>query len=571
MKKGFTLVEIIISITLILIIGTGATIVFVSSNNKDKDINDITNKILEAADAYVRVQTDDNGNLLATEVASGAKGVKIPLTNLVTAGYISESDADKVYEYGEAEGIEKGESGDYYVAFLTTDLCDGSTVTLASWMDAGKDVYLCNDYKKVTEEVVINNIIEHNNEVRLKWEEDKVPVTYGRYKMIEDSHIAWISMDNFTFDENDIFTYHNQDTDIIYSFYRGAVKNNYLQLGTKNGKPLLWRIVWYSDDGRMKIALDDTIPVILKTSDGEEIEIEPGTKLYEFYDYLTITEGSGYRIAFIPEEDSEPTTTTSDDSYYNDYSYKIKYKFDNMINASSKTTYSLSVKKWLDSTNLKSFDFVIANGSCNKNYRSSISGHNAYYPSNVFECYKTNTYEQYTGDTTFEDDISIIGNLTYGDVYMSGLISNRTGMASVHSEHYLVSAIPYLLEELLYEYDIEDSSSLDVSRLVYTKRYFVDKNGLVKSNTIEEIKEVSNILYKEYRKYWCSKPYNRYTLYDESGTLLYENLENCGGDLIVETSDFFAQIKPTMILDISNKALSNSLGTKDAPFTIQDK
>lgn len=88
-KNGFTLIEIIIALVLLSTITIIAGI-NITKKNENFDIDSINQKILEAANVYVEVKRDENGNSYLKEVISGAKGVKIPLKTLMHEGYIEE-------------------------------------------------------------------------------------------------------------------------------------------------------------------------------------------------------------------------------------------------------------------------------------------------------------------------------------------------------------------------------------------------------------------------------------------------------------------------------------------------
>ena len=146
MKKGFTIIEIIISISLVLIVGVFATF-FILNNKKNNELEKVTKEILEAANAYVKIEKDNNGNTYANKIVSGAKGVKVPLTNLVNSGYIKEELANKVYDLND----KLEDNQDYYVMFVedTSNYCDDvSYITISSWMDKGDNIYLCDNKDK---------------------------------------------------------------------------------------------------------------------------------------------------------------------------------------------------------------------------------------------------------------------------------------------------------------------------------------------------------------------------------------------------------------------------------------
>ena len=85
MKKGFTLIEIIVCIVLITLI---ASITIISTNyNKDKDL---IKMLTDAALLYIDVEKDENGNNYQKEIISGRLGLKLPIKELVNKGYIKE-------------------------------------------------------------------------------------------------------------------------------------------------------------------------------------------------------------------------------------------------------------------------------------------------------------------------------------------------------------------------------------------------------------------------------------------------------------------------------------------------
>lgn len=88
MKKGFTIIEIIVCVALIGILGISS--ILIAINNNDNDLEKITKKVLEAANVYVETEKDENGNNYLEEVSKGAKGVQVPLSLLVNKGYIKE-------------------------------------------------------------------------------------------------------------------------------------------------------------------------------------------------------------------------------------------------------------------------------------------------------------------------------------------------------------------------------------------------------------------------------------------------------------------------------------------------
>lgn len=210
MKKGFTIVEIIISISIILIIGVSATFFIV--NNKNNELTNITKEILEAANTYIKIEKDKNGNIYANEIVSGKKGVQIPLSNLVNSGYIKEEQANIIYKNNESLDNDK----DYYVMFIenTENYCDdGSYVTIASWINKGEDVFLC-DNRSSKSNTLFDKIVsdfEANGKTSCE--------IYPSFS--KDSGLCMIK-------DKELY-----DTDSIFYWYKGPGLNNYVKINNE--------------------------------------------------------------------------------------------------------------------------------------------------------------------------------------------------------------------------------------------------------------------------------------------------------------------------------------------------
>ena len=248
-KQAFTLIEIIISIVLLSILGI-ISIITVKINNKNNELNNISNKIIDAANVYVEIEKDENGNSYLEEVAKGAKGIKIPITTLADKGYIEKTTEEKLYTLNNTT---KKDGESYYIMFVNggtnQSYCESNQIqAISSWTIEGKTIYLCENYNNKDENIITKN---ENNNVKVHLEKFAVSKEY--YDSITDSN-----KDNYlTYKENGIFNYYNEETKKLFTYYRGAVNNNYLKLGSKDGKDLYWRIVWYSyDEKKMKLILD---------------------------------------------------------------------------------------------------------------------------------------------------------------------------------------------------------------------------------------------------------------------------------------------------------------------------
>jgi len=144
-KKGFTLIEIIISISLILIVGVSTT-VFVVSKNKNNELEKISKNVLESAQLYLENEFDENGKTYKTGLLTGGNAVVIPLNELEEKGYLSTNTLKTL----EDNDISKEE---YILAGVFEDakeLCSSSDNVIefeTSWSDKLKGledpIYIC--------------------------------------------------------------------------------------------------------------------------------------------------------------------------------------------------------------------------------------------------------------------------------------------------------------------------------------------------------------------------------------------------------------------------------------------
>jgi len=268
MKKGFTLIEIIIAISIVLLIGAGTTF-FVINNKSDNKIEKLTKQILEAGNVYINTENDKNGNLYAKQILNGKKGVKIPVSNLKNSGYITEKQVNELYKYkGEPEAGQ-----DYFVAFIngegtSEDYCkNGSTLSIASWtMSIGDNLYLCNvnndeDTKDEESETLFQRLLSVDcpappssfslpSNWTTKYVSDfstNLNSSYGNYFYDSAGYVVLIEKGGLA-DYKYYMNYTNQ-----YYKYTGIVNNNYVDIsGT------LFRIISF-DEEKMTLITENSI------------------------------------------------------------------------------------------------------------------------------------------------------------------------------------------------------------------------------------------------------------------------------------------------------------------------
>lgn len=134
MRRGFTLVEIIISIGLIVLIGTISIFSFnlINKHNKEKTLESMSETIFNAVNVYLESNSD-----IKNQLYNNKNGLKIPLTTLENSGLV---------DFGELS--DDLDSEDFVVTMLGStnpndDTC-ANTYTAKSWnITSGETIYIC--------------------------------------------------------------------------------------------------------------------------------------------------------------------------------------------------------------------------------------------------------------------------------------------------------------------------------------------------------------------------------------------------------------------------------------------
>lgn len=234
-KKGFTLVEIIICVSLIAAISTISIVIFTIN----KDSSNMTKKILEAANVYIATEKDEQGNTYEYGINNGGKGVRINVSELVNKGYVDE----KIYKTLEKE-YKLGDDKSYLI-WITNSIkgstdkeCGANaleyTVNWETKNGEGNVVYLCpyNSNKSSDELILINKLLKqgYNTNCENSLETNSLCLSHGK---------------NISDDEN---------LEDIY-YFKGKVDNNYIKF---KGLDKLFRIVRTTENNGIKIIEDET-------------------------------------------------------------------------------------------------------------------------------------------------------------------------------------------------------------------------------------------------------------------------------------------------------------------------
>ena len=528
-KKGYTTIEIILSLALISIVG-----MFFLVFNKKEDTNKIKNlteNILKSALVYANVEKDEDGINYSKGIASGGKGIRIPLNVLVDTGYVKENEADII-----KNTVGFTNENDYYVLLaLNKDLCEnGSTITLASWDvdENNKTIYLCDNKPKTCDkEEIIKyiDIVTYKDISRLKVKLNKFAVSETFFTNYNgDKSIL-------TDDENGIFTYYNENSNgnHIYYYYRGAVDNNYVEFAGHT-----WRIVWLRDDNRLKLVLNDTIPIYVYNTKDEKIYISDNDSIscyscwfssnsYNLCGYL-----GKYGTDDLIKVDSLPSFNEETESTSpNEYGY-----------------YSLMLKEWYSNTLEDNYEkyLVTKNNFCIDTYYAATNNNN----------YTNDTnYECYTGTKTKsekEEKSFPVMLLNYSELIRAGL---STQDISIKPDNYLLE------------------NSANFALWLPGGRVTGSSSNTWKSNygsgyNVINGKIVLNQNYSSISSRLSRTELGSVTLYDRYGNIVLDN--NCYTTYKVYTF-IENSIKPAIIIDLNKVDIINSLGTSENPFKLLDK
>ena len=523
-KKAFTLVELIIAISIIAIISTSSFILLKNSNKNDSD--ELTQKVLEAAKVYISIETDEDGNSYEYGIKNGGKGLYLNVDNLVEEGYLD----NKVFN--DLKNNFNLQSTKYQI-FISNSIknntdseCETGLLSYTvSWTNNAEPIYLCDYNKKTTP--TQPNVLELLNYYKLKVEMNKNAVSKEYYESLSDDKKT-----AFTPDENNIYVYNAEQTDTVYIYFRGAINNNYLKLGSENGNDLLWRIIWLSDQNKMKLVLDKEIPLEIKNQKGNYIRINSGDKI-ELYNCST-----NYYIL-----NKNSTNIIKDNQLfgYDEINTKI-----NMTNSAN--PYYKRMLRWYNATNLNSFNYIMGTDNfCENNYYLSKYYSREYHPSNTFDCISGSYSKpsQYGSNISYNQNkySGKVGFLTYGDVRRAGVTSGTN----------IVDSGSYLLNDKDMSYPLSDKSEQHFYSSFSESHYFIKNTGI--SNEDLSL----DVVGADYK-------YFTLTITDDAGNKI--STKSCKHQSLFY---YFPanSVKPAIVIDMTGKKLEGD-GTKDNPFIIKN-
>lgn len=245
-KKGFTLIEVIICLVLIVLIGAGSIFVTVNNNKKSGNLND---KIIDAASIYLNTEIDEYGNSYEYGLLHGAKGVQISIKTLEDKGYLSKSIVDSLEKENKGKDL-------YIFASLSTiknsndEECKlGSIEYNLSWADTSETIYLCPYNDKNSDDGFKDPDALYNVLLAKDYRTECTKGTvYERGDISREennvSGFCYISGEEYTAIKNGVY------------YFKGDINNNYLKI---DGINKLFRIVRTTENSSIKIIEEDRI------------------------------------------------------------------------------------------------------------------------------------------------------------------------------------------------------------------------------------------------------------------------------------------------------------------------
>ena len=356
-----------------------------------------------------------------------------------------------------------------------------------------------------------------------------------------------------TYQENGLFQFYNEDTGNIYSYYRGAVTNNYLKLGKdKDNKDLYWRILWYSKNtNKMKLVLDKNVPIEITDKSNNKYTLDSDSKMYLLYSSL-------YNRSYYIYNKNINSIYDGRDGYVNRYTWKVNPSkfFDSVpqlanYSYASNNFYLNKLKSWYDSTNLSRISYITKEKNFCDNDCIKSSTSYKYTPSNNFECYTESNYKCFPKKEN-EYASSVVGFLTYGDVVRAGLSQNYNNYNNLNnSGNFLFNTNDSIYLADFYTFD----------RAWGEISYYTLSPKGIQTKTVYKKHQSSHC--------WDTSRYNLINI--ETNQNIVSNVSLCSGSYLNEYSFVGSALKPTIIINTSSIKLDDSKGSKEDPYEIISK
>ena len=468
-KKGFTLIEIIVSISLMILIGIGS---FFTINliNKKEDNN--LEKLINAANVYLNIETDENGITYENGLLNGGVGVSIPIKVLLQSGYITEDYVKTLEKY--EDGFNR-ETSYLLAAIYSTESseCNGNMISFTgNWsVSLTEPVYICpysieGETKKQTLYNKIFDDFENNGLAGcIPGKENGLCLLKGSDKTLNNKSVY---------------------------YYTGYVENNYVKIGDE-----LFNIIRTTEDGNVKLVYSKPLSsnsyskrilglsydfVLSANRQNDAILLQTGTTKDRILKYTSTSLKPQYS-SYYPRSYTATCVENCEFSNWKDShyaTYKVGYYANNYATELTTASYEMQqplylfvyerLNNWFHDLGLNEKDYIIDYKWCDKTYNNFAveSIENLTIPN--FICKKELT----------DADINKFGLLT-GEEYSASINYNTKKFAAgSFSGSYLDSEYG---SELTSEYD---SSNIDAIKTThqYAIYYYKVSEGNIVYQTI---------------------------------------------------------------------------------------
>lgn len=448
MKKGFTLIEIIISISIVLLVGT--TFV-VGLHNHNDDPLDVNEDIVGAVQTYLSVEKDINGNSYLDGVFSGGEGIIIPLEDLNTNGYLDDTIYDNI-----VTNVEK-KYRYVVVGFKTSEECVSGTSITIPWEEnlVESTTYICGfGGGEGSSNTLYDKIIEQYDE----YGTTNCPVTK---RSCDDYDIIYEPKLSDKFDATLCKYENNNENDSVF-YYKGMADQNYLKIGSNIYR--IVRTVKYDDDKTgIKIVSDTdelidvniSVPRSSTSITMSYIGFDGGDLYGKFpkIDRLSQKTSGGYYFSLYYDSDfndkTEHCSTGKWNVEKNDCSYLLKNGTSEYTNDFKKyLPYELYYKKLLskwESTYKRDLDSLVIN------FNWCVSSHSnaTNYPN--FECEESVFNAESKFGLLNESEYYTLGTIVLEDPFEAVKIYPSTEVVTNMDVSFQVKAADYPLDMIFTE------------------------------------------------------------------------------------------------------------------------
>jgi len=252
-KNGFTLIELIVCVTLLVLITGIITSLVIKENNSKKNLENITKEVLEAVNIFLETEKDEKGNTYNKGINSGGKALRIPLDTLTDKGYVNKTKSEEIKKLAKLSNDSDYyiliADGDYNIESLNneTDYCkNNAQLIIASWtIDETKKkdpIYLCDYEIKPSQNInsgenLKKELLSVYNETELNAINQKV------YRHITTDDNGLYDAESIMVENEKNGLFYRYVNDIKTYFYTGNVEDNYLKVYGD-----IYRIISFTDD-----------------------------------------------------------------------------------------------------------------------------------------------------------------------------------------------------------------------------------------------------------------------------------------------------------------------------------